>query len=250
MESLTINIKFKDYTSLIIDCNYGIAQEFSEYFSFYAPNYRYMPAFKNHTWDGKIKLFNASKRLLPVGLIGKLVRYCKENGLDVVIDDEVKEKLKGNQFHIDAILDSYNIPFEPYDHQVKAIDYMINKKRGLILSPTSSGKSLNIYATARFNTERGKNTLIIVPTVQLVKQLSEDFADYGWDSESHVHQIYSGKDKEGLKIKIFLENGNVLLFDGNEKLKVINSNIKYIKAKDITNEHELDDKWLSAFNKK
>lgn len=196
MDALTVHIRWKDYTFLIVECDYGIAQELSDYFSFYAKNYRFMPAFKNHTWDGKIKLFNAGKRLLPVGLLSKLVRYCKSNDLEVTIEDDVKKKLKGNNDDVDKIITSYKFPFEPYDHQVSAINTMINKKRGLILSPTSSGKSLNIYTVSRYNTENENSTLIIVPTVQLVKQLSEDFGDYGWDNETHVHQIYSGKDKE------------------------------------------------------
>ena len=196
MDSLTITVRFKNHSFLIIECDYGIAQEISDYFSFFAKNFRYMPAYKNHTWSGKINLFNASKRLLPVGLLKKLVRYCKENGLDIVIEDEVKKHLTTNNHKIDDLLNSFNLPFTAYDHQVNAIDFMVNKNRGIILSPTSSGKSLNIYAKTRHTTEQDLNTLIIVPTVQLVKQLSSDFIDYGWESEDLVHQIYSGQDKK------------------------------------------------------
>jgi len=38
-------------------------------------------------------------------------------------------------------------------------------------------------------------TLIIVPTTSLVSQLASDFADYGFQSDKHVHRIYSGQDK-------------------------------------------------------
>lgn len=199
MDSLTITVKFKNYSFLIVECDYGIAQEISEYFSFYAKNYRYMPAYKNHLWDGRIKLFNVSERLLPVGLLKKLVRYCKENDLDVIIEDEVKEKLPTFKHDVENLIGSLKLPFTAYDHQVSAIDFMVNKNRGIILSPTSSGKSLNIYAKVRHTTENDKNTIIIVPTVQLVKQLSNDFGDYGWDSEKFVHQIYSGQSKETKK---------------------------------------------------
>lgn len=249
-DEYTINIRWKDYTHLIVECNYGIAQEFNDLFSFYAKNYRYMPDYKNHIWDGKIRLFNVTKRLLPIGLLKRLVTYCKNDGLEVIIEDEVKEKLKGDKININDIIASFNFPFELHEHQVSSIDFMINKKRGIILSPTSSGKSALIYTKARYNSEKNEKTLIIVPTVQLVEQLYRDFEDYGWDSEKNVHRIYSGKDKEGLKIQITTKDGNVLLFDGNEKLKLINSNRKYINAKDITINHELDDKWLQTINKK
>ncbi len=42
-----------------IESNRGIAQELSEHFSFYVPGYRFMPAFKSRSWDGKIRLFDA-----------------------------------------------------------------------------------------------------------------------------------------------------------------------------------------------
>ena len=38
-------------------------------------------------------------------------------------------------------------------------------------------------------------TLIIVPTTSLVSQLSSDFADYGFDSDSRVHKIHAGQSK-------------------------------------------------------
>jgi len=191
VDEYTIYIRWKNYTHLIVECEYGIAQEFNDLFSFYAKNYRYMPDFKNHIWDGKIRLFNVNKRLLPIGLLKRLVTYCKNDGLEIIIDDEVKEKLKGD----DVSIPDYNLPFEPYEHQVSAVEHMLSKKRGLILSPTSSGKSLNLYCASRYNAERGNKTLIIVPTVQLVEQLASDFEDYGWDSEKYVHKIYAGKDK-------------------------------------------------------
>ena len=37
--------------------------------------------------------------------------------------------------------------------------------------------------------------LIIVPTTSLVEQMYSDFAQYGYDVETNVHRIYSGKDK-------------------------------------------------------
>ena len=196
MDDYTIHIEWVDYSNLRVNCEYGLAMEFSDLFSFYMKNYRFHPKVKAHIWDGKIRLFNSGKRLLPIGLLKQLITYCKNDGIEYTIDDEVKEKLKGNNENTKDIVNSYNLPFSPYEHQSIAIDFMINKKRGLVLSPTSSGKSLNIYALARYNTENNTRTLIIVPTVQLVNQLFDDFKDYGWDSEKYVHKIYSGQEKE------------------------------------------------------
>ena len=50
-----------------------------------------------------------------------------------------------------------------------------------------------IYALVRYYC--ATNKLIIVPTTSLVEQMVNDFKQYGWDADSHVHKIYSGKDK-------------------------------------------------------
>ena len=43
-----------------VDCESGVAQELNEFFSFYVPGYKFMPAFRNKMWDGKIRLYNIS----------------------------------------------------------------------------------------------------------------------------------------------------------------------------------------------
>jgi superfamily II DNA or RNA helicase len=52
-----------------------------------------------------------------------------------------------------------------------------------------------IYSLVRYYTATNKKTLIIVPTTSLVEQMVNDFNDYGWNADDHVHKIYSGKDK-------------------------------------------------------
>ena len=51
-------VRLKDYSMLYVDCEAGYAAELSEYFSFFVPGYKFMPAYKNKVWDGKIRLFN------------------------------------------------------------------------------------------------------------------------------------------------------------------------------------------------
>jgi len=53
-----------------------------------------------------------------------------------------------------------------------------------------------IYSIVRYFVEKGKNTLIVVPTTSLVEQMYKDFADYGWDVGSWCHKIYAGKERE------------------------------------------------------
>ena len=86
-----------------------------------------------------------------------------------------------------------NVP--PRDYQYEAVYEALKNNRKLLLSPTGSGKSLMIYSLVRYYCATNKKTLIIVPTTSLVEQMVNDFNEYGWDADAHVHKIYSGKDK-------------------------------------------------------
>jgi hypothetical protein len=53
----TIRVRLLNYASMHIDCDLGTAQELNEFFSFFVPGYKFMPAFRNRLWDGRIRLF-------------------------------------------------------------------------------------------------------------------------------------------------------------------------------------------------
>jgi superfamily II DNA or RNA helicase len=96
----------------------------------------------------------------------------------------------------DEFITKLKLPHEVRDYQKKAFIYAIRNRRGLLVSPTASGKSLIIYLITRYL--KGK-TLIIVPTISLVSQMFKDFKDYGLDSETYMHKITAGADKESNK---------------------------------------------------
>jgi superfamily II DNA or RNA helicase len=86
--------------------------------------------------------------------------------------------------------------YAPREYQVEGVYDALKHNRKLLISPTASGKSLMIYSIVRYYVEKGKNTLIVVPTTSLVEQMYKDFADYGWDVGSFCHKIYAGKERE------------------------------------------------------
>ena len=49
-----ITLKKKNQSVMHIQTDPGIANELSDFFSFFVPGYKFMPAFKNRIWDGKI----------------------------------------------------------------------------------------------------------------------------------------------------------------------------------------------------
>ena len=68
-----LKVKNKNHSVMHIACDFGIANELSEFFSFYVPGYKFMPAYKNRVWDGKIRLFNIQTMELPVGLVSVFI---------------------------------------------------------------------------------------------------------------------------------------------------------------------------------
>lgn len=181
-----------------IDADAGIIQEMVERFTFFAPNYKFHPKYKNRVWDGKIRLLSVWKPNLYCGLRNEVYKFCKSNGYELKLDcDAVHDEfsLKEAEDFVGTLnlpTEMNGIPFEVRDYQLDAFASAIRERRITLLSPTSSGKSLIIYLIQRY---LNKKTLIIVPTLGLVRQMKGDFADYGMDVDQHVHQIFSGQAK-------------------------------------------------------
>ena len=189
-----------------IFCEKHIAKELSQFFEFFVPGYQFVPAFRNKIWDGKIRLFNLQNSQIYLGLIDYLEDFCKERNYLIEYDDtraDIEDDF--SMYHAKKFADSLNLssagkPIEVREHQLDAFIYAMQKRRGLLLSPTASGKSLIIYMIFRqlFDYQNLKG-LIIVPTTSLVEQLYSDFADYSdtnrFSVEQNVHRVYQGKDK-------------------------------------------------------
>jgi len=202
-----LRIKKKNHAFLTIDAEPSILNEISDYFTFYVPGYKFMPAFRNKVWDGKIRLFNVQSKELYSGLYHYVEKLANEEGRNYKIELEESQYGYPNEKQEVSLdfLDSYNLtvkdkPIKIRDYQLEAISHCLNNKQALLLSPTASGKSLIIYCVVRwFIEEFNKKVLIIVPTTSLVEQMYSDFADYskhdiGFE-DSFMHRIYAGKSK-------------------------------------------------------
>ena len=175
---------------LKVECESDIAQELSEYFTFFVPGYKFMPAYRNKMWDGKIRLFNPMTRLIYAGVIKHIELFCQERKYELEIDNAYA----ANEFSLleaKEFIASLNLPMQPRDYQIDAFTYSVRNNRALMVSPTASGKSFIIYLLTRYYNVK---TLIIVPTTTLVHQLAKDFEDYGYESvEVHVSKHESRK---------------------------------------------------------
>ena len=193
-------ISNRDEVYVHINCPSGIDYELREHFTFHVPGYQFTPQYKMRLWDGKIRLFDVRTNLIYRGLVPYIIKFCEDREYVWEYDNEVYDE----EFSIEEakeFIKTLNIPLEVRDYQLDAFVHAIRSRRALLLSPTASGKSLIIYLLLRkINANR---TLIIVPTISLVSQLSSDFSDYGYDSDNMVHPIFAGRDKQSDK-KVFI----------------------------------------------
>ena len=194
-------ISKKSEVHLHVEAEIHVYYELADQFTFEVPGAKFSPAYRNKYWDGKIRLFNIQNGQIYVGLLDKIIQFCKDHKYTY---EFTESKFYGLPFEVNEGISKEGVKdymnaisrHKPGDYQVEGVYDALRHNRKLLISPTASGKSLMIYSIVRYFVEKRKNTLIVVPTTSLVEQMYKDFADYGWDVGSYCHKIYAGKERE------------------------------------------------------
>jgi len=192
-----IIIEKKNEVYITVDCDSGVQREISEFFTFYVPGYKFMPAFRNRMWDGKIRLFSQKTKEIYFGLYPYIKAFAEERGYVVVAGKDVEIDNKVDREVVTKFSNSLGQKFEARDYQIDAIFHSLKRNRTLLVSPTASGKSFIIYSLIRYYThlikeDTNNRILLIVPTTSLVEQMYTDFESYGWNVKKNCHRLYSG----------------------------------------------------------
>lgn len=203
-------IKIEKYNEvyLRVYADFSIEQELSDFFSFFVDGYRFQPKFKAKLWDGKLRLYNLQRKTLYVGLLDYVIEFANRNNYEYEFVNDVINYTDISFDDVKAFSHSLNLygrgkPITIYDYQIDAIHTALSKNRALLISPTSSGKSLIIYNIIRHHLNNDRKIIIVVPSTQLVEQLYSDFEDYstanGFIVEYHIQKLYSGFSKQFTK---------------------------------------------------
>jgi superfamily II DNA or RNA helicase len=167
---------------------------------------------------------------------------------------EIKTNFPSLQFKINSRLEPFITPkplatvpvqlnLTPRDYQLESATRALNSNSGIIVLPTSAGKTLTmalIVATAIQDNKN--NVLVLVPNIQLVEQSYQDFIEYGIDP-SLVSRWTGNHDYSSTKIviannqillskmrdKSVLSQFNVLLCDEVHKISTAEKISKFIK---------------------
>ena len=195
-----ISISKKNEVYLRVEAEPHVYYELSDEFTFDVPGAKFMPQYRNKYWDGKIRLFNTQTGEIYVGLLDKLVAFCRRYEYEYQFVDN---KFYGTPFEENEMVSLEGVGdymktitrYEPRPYQIEGVHDALRFNRKLLISPTASGKSMMIYSIVRYMVDKGHDVLLVVPTTSLVEQMFKDFEDYGWDAEKYCHKIYSGKEK-------------------------------------------------------
>lgn len=211
-----IKVKKKNEVFMHVECEPSTEAELSEHFCFFVPGYKFMPAYKNRMWDGKIRLYDSRKKTLYNGLYRYLREFCEVRNYNLEVDFNPIYGALGSlsEHNLEGLLDEISLSVNgdditPRNYQLEGLSHTLKNKQTLLLSPTASGKSLIIYLAMRyFLRHNDKKVLIIVPTTSLVEQMYSDFADYSskdtWNADEVCHRIYSGREKFGVEQRVII----------------------------------------------
>lgn len=176
-----------------------------DYLSFFSDGYKFHPAYKNKQWDGKIRLIQSNGQF-PLGLCNTIKEFCLRHDKTCYVDPDIRtfnlDRGVFNKFVEELNIHIDGEKISPYDYQMDAsYDSLVNARK-LLLSPTSSGKTIVQYILLRFYQKMfpDDKLLIIVPTTGLVHQMRDDFADYAsetdWNVDDYITCVSKGKMNE------------------------------------------------------
>ncbi len=179
------------------ECNdEGIYGELYKYFSVKVPGSNFSPLVINKLWNGNVSFFKIKERLFPIGLFSFFQKFCEKYSYtyEFSFSDPTKETISNESLE-SFYKELFNgTKFYPRDYQQELIKTALEEKRGLLLSSTSSGKSIVLYVISRYLLRNKKRILIVVPNISLVTQLYKDFIDYGWeDTDKYTSRLFGGQ---------------------------------------------------------
>ncbi|RKZ06512.1 hypothetical protein DRQ25_13755 [Candidatus Fermentibacteria bacterium] len=155
------------------------------------PKRFFKPAFQQGWWDGYIALYEGNT--FPAGLTKRVADSLVGDGYEV----DITEKKDTKPLDLSRFDETYLPGITLWEPQMGAIMAMLTNARGIVKSPTGSGKTEDIYAVARYYLEEQKwRSLVIVPKAGLLKQTVKRFVKYT-QGDFEIGQLGDGKKTVG-----------------------------------------------------
>src|SRR6056297_1697385 len=118
-----ITIEPLDEAFVRVRADGGVFRELVDYFTFEIPGARFMPAYKNKIWDGKIRLLNGINKTLPKGLVDYVIKFAEPRQYEVSIHEELLYDDEFSVSEAEKHIRNLNLKLEPRDYQIKAFTH-------------------------------------------------------------------------------------------------------------------------------
>jgi superfamily II DNA or RNA helicase len=158
-----MKIEINTVKSRIITDNPKLLQALTSLYSFDIPGSRYSPAYKRGNWDGKQR-FISQNGSFHTGLLGRILKDLEK--IECIPEIEYNYPIPESSPIISTIPG-----FTYYSYQQKLIEIALNNRRGVVKSPTGSGKTLIMAGIIQ--ALLGKKMVILFNAKQLLKQTYE-----------------------------------------------------------------------------
>jgi superfamily II DNA or RNA helicase len=141
-------------------------------------------------------------------LLFSILEFLKTQ--DIQFNIELTDKLR-DVIAIPSLKEELvKLKLNPRDYQEESVLAAIKNKSGVIVLPTSAGKTLVIALLVKsIQAQHDCKTLILVPDIQLVAQTYSDFLEYGI-SEDEITK-WTGSIEPNKNAKIVISNAQILL---------------------------------------
>ncbi|WP_228085129.1 DEAD/DEAH box helicase [Mucilaginibacter sp. JRF] len=158
------------------------------------------------------KLLNETSEQIsiPRGFIGRLLRFCKEQQIDYILEDD-RQKVEPISFKGSIKL---------RDHQIGAQTAAEKKNFGVIVAPPGSGKTVLSLAIIK---DKQQPALILVHRKQLADQWIERIESFLGIPQKEIGRIGSGKNKPGKQITVAMMQSMEKALGSADALGLINS---------------------------
>lgn len=192
----TVKLRILDEVSCIFVGLHGDhITKLYEMFGVHVPGYFFQPLFKLGRWDGKVRYFQNNGKTY-IYLLDRILPKLKQWGYVVEVED-LRESNIVFPDHIDDTLFSHinhidtGEPTILRDHQVEAVNALIDNGHGIVIAATGAGKTILCAALCHVYGQHDIKTLTIVPSQDLIKQTKADYITYQLDVGE-----YSGTNKD------------------------------------------------------
>lgn len=148
--------------------------------------------------------------IIPRGFIGRVLRFCKEQQIDYILEDQ-RNKAELINFKGSIALREYQLP---------AQQAATKKDFGIIVAPPGSGKTVLSMAIVK---DKQQPALILVHRKQLADQWMERIESFLGIPKKDIGRIGQGKNRVGKHITVAMIQSMEKAFESTESLELMNA---------------------------